>query len=482
MAASEQLIIDNLSLKQVATADMFAAPPTAAQFTGDLVVRGAVTNDGTLQNYSTGVFCCLDSMSNPQNYVYAVVDKLSNLDAKLVKVVNGTPTVLIAADIAYVAGGLITIERVGNVFQLWYNGVQVGTNQTISDATIVNNSIHGIFCAGGAGNAGVSHFYLGKSITTTDLGFVGGSITVFRSWADNVVDSLRTRDLYRRTVLTRAALNGQTSWDAAFRLASEIFATNPNFIFLDHAANNQNTDIYTYQLEGQIRRIRTAQPNAFLIAPIFPYWLFANNLDQTVSNGAVMTTIRNLCTQYGIYQWDVHAYMLANFGGGLDTWYSSPDGVHPDTPGDVLLGNQLLAVLTAAFLDSTTPQYSGVLPARINSQSQYFEGTPIARFGTSNDGETGTWSTTGTARVSSLANSTIQWTGTFSSWGLDTLNGGGQGVIAWSIDGGTETQINLAARPDQPYLISGYLGAPASHTVTIRNVSGTTRINRFLAI
>lgn len=65
---------------------------------------------------------------------------------QLIKVVNGTPTRLINTSATYAAAGALIVKRTAaTTFQLWYNGTQVGTDQTISDAEIISNTRHGVF-------------------------------------------------------------------------------------------------------------------------------------------------------------------------------------------------------------------------------------------------------------------------------------------------------------------------------------------------
>jgi hypothetical protein len=61
------------------------------------------------------------------------------------KYVGGTRTNLIATTAAYVAGATVRVVKNGTTYQLFYNNVQIGTDQTISDAGIISNTIHGLF-------------------------------------------------------------------------------------------------------------------------------------------------------------------------------------------------------------------------------------------------------------------------------------------------------------------------------------------------
>ena len=104
----------------------------------------------------------VDSTSSPLNYLLALVtlDKNGYQYATLHKVVNGVLTTLITNTYAaFVAGAYLEVRCDGNTISLWYNNVQVGANQTVNDAGILNNKIHGVFSTDG-GNK-LNRFFVG---------------------------------------------------------------------------------------------------------------------------------------------------------------------------------------------------------------------------------------------------------------------------------------------------------------------------------
>lgn len=116
----------------------------------------------TLDQYGDdlGVVCCLDDPTNPQNYVAAKLGRYRDY-VRLIKCVNGTVSVvLIETAVTYSAGAALEIRHTAtNTFQVWYNGVQVSTDKTISDASIVDNTYHGIFETDLEGAGGVDAFF-----------------------------------------------------------------------------------------------------------------------------------------------------------------------------------------------------------------------------------------------------------------------------------------------------------------------------------
>jgi hypothetical protein len=129
---------DDFSAKEITLASMFSTRPYGTHVT---VKAGATVVAGT----RAGVVCNLDSASAPANFVIASVDSAGT--ARLTQCVAGTYTELISTAVTYVAGAAVEIRRPagGDIWQLFYNGSQVGTNQTISDAAIKAATLAGLF-------------------------------------------------------------------------------------------------------------------------------------------------------------------------------------------------------------------------------------------------------------------------------------------------------------------------------------------------
>jgi len=89
-----------------------------------------------------GVIACLDSLATPANFLLAHHDRTN---ATLLKRVAGVYTSLISAAATYVANAPIRIIKDGTTVTLFYNNSVVGTPQTVNDAGIINNKIHGTF-------------------------------------------------------------------------------------------------------------------------------------------------------------------------------------------------------------------------------------------------------------------------------------------------------------------------------------------------
>jgi hypothetical protein len=107
----------------------------------DIAIQAAATITGGTQ---AGVVLNLDSAATPANFVLGYYHR-GDGKVYLDKYVGGTRTNLIATTAAYVAGATVRVVKNGTTYQLFYNNVQIGTDQTISDAGIISNTIHGLF-------------------------------------------------------------------------------------------------------------------------------------------------------------------------------------------------------------------------------------------------------------------------------------------------------------------------------------------------
>lgn len=137
--AANEHFADDFSMRSM------SMPATLATIAGTASNQTAAARIHTLTSGTqAGIVSLLDSASNPQNGLFAYHD---GTGVTLDKVVNGTWTNLVPrVTVAFSSLAQVEIRRPsGNTIQLWYNGVQRGTNQTVADASIISNTIYGLF-------------------------------------------------------------------------------------------------------------------------------------------------------------------------------------------------------------------------------------------------------------------------------------------------------------------------------------------------
>lgn len=142
-AVSTVAAVDDVTFKLLTLADLFATVEARTAY-GEM---NAIWDVATGTQF--GVVMCLDDAVNPQNFVIAYCD--GNNFIKLDKCVGGTYTNLVSVSTTAVTGKNIRLYRAPgtNTFQVFYGSagseIQIGTDQTISDAGIISNTKHGLF-------------------------------------------------------------------------------------------------------------------------------------------------------------------------------------------------------------------------------------------------------------------------------------------------------------------------------------------------
>lgn len=132
--------VDDVSLKELALSELFASlQSSVADVLADVNVTGPTATVGR----QAGLVLNLDSAATPANFVIAYLDGAGN--ARLDKYVAGTRTSVISAAVTYSAGATLRVIKDGTSYRLFYNGAAVGSVSTISDAGIVDNTLHGLF-------------------------------------------------------------------------------------------------------------------------------------------------------------------------------------------------------------------------------------------------------------------------------------------------------------------------------------------------
>lgn len=324
---------------------------------------------------------------------------------------------------------------------------------------------------------------------------IGGSVT--NGTAASVKELTSWRALLRNYLISAAAfksyaftnfnagVGGTTSWYGLVRLQTDALAYSPALIVVEFAVNDSADDTLGDRVNGfapagetLLRRVRTAYPNAMIVVLVMTWPDGYSYIDQARRDARDKWIA--LATQYNclLVRWDT--WLEGVMGAGYDdadveAYLSAVGNVHPNDAGHAAAYDAIADVLSAI---NTNQQSS--LPARYYAEAEDYEQTPIVRNGNDSDSETGTWAGTAPARTSSTSNSTISWTGTFCSFGWDSNYGAGAGTVAWSLDGGAYTNVDLSAQGVANRDVWNF--TRGAHTVTLKVVSGTVTINRFLAI
>jgi hypothetical protein len=140
VAGGGEFYVDDVMFNVLTLSTLFSSVPVGvADVVAAVEIDTLVAGTGGTQ---AGLVLNLDSAAAPANFVIAYHD---GTNAKLEKCVAGIYTSVISAAAAYVAGATIQVTKSDISYSLYYNGTQVGTTQTIADAGIINNTLHGLF-------------------------------------------------------------------------------------------------------------------------------------------------------------------------------------------------------------------------------------------------------------------------------------------------------------------------------------------------
>ncbi|MFZ2992516.1 MAG: SGNH/GDSL hydrolase family protein [Microgenomates group bacterium] len=309
---------------------------------------------------------------------------------------------------------------------------------------------------------------------------LGGSITnnTGATGADGFLPKIgRWLNVYSldRYAVTNKGIDGKDSWYSLIRLQTDVIDLAPDLIIYDCAINDNDQSPYAKCEEAVIRRLRTALPDAKIAGIIFGTTANRLGTDPTNTKATTAAQVREILTHYGILYADQTAAVVTSVNAGTYTLAQIfADTIHPADVGH-LLGKQTLDDVIPTALTQTLPS----LPTPLHDTAGDYSQTPIIRVANDNDGETGVWAESGTDEASSTADSTITWTGAFSSFGFDTGYGASQ-TYAWQIDGGAWTNVSPSTVGYTNNLL--WSGARGAHTVVVKVVTGTITVKRFLAV
>ena len=176
MASGDVFYMDNISLKPLTLSELVNTVQTS---TPDIIATVNIPTAITRGSWY-GLALNVDSATDPQNMVIGLTNTYT---ATLTKMVNGVWTEVISGNITWVSNAELRVIKDGTTYRLYYNNALVGT-ATISDASIINNTRHGLFSTDAANTldnftlyargTGNEYNILNQLMSTT----VGGSLNL----------------------------------------------------------------------------------------------------------------------------------------------------------------------------------------------------------------------------------------------------------------------------------------------------------------
>lgn len=472
----DEVVVDDASLKPVDVKTMFAFRPVS-------VPNVAVRIAPDIKDGVVGVVVRADSVANPQNFIVGYINRRHiYMDIVLEKVVNGTWTTLISTAITSydpltLRDQVLEVRASDSSVSIWYNGVQYGATQTISDPTILKNKMHGMFAAG---KSKINGFALVPNLLTYSVEYAGSSITTLNFY--NKYQG-KSRDWLTRTYIQKLfsfgnqAVSGRNTWNNLIRWPLEGKIQNPQLVILDYA-NDGGRENDKRSAEAFIRRIWISHPNARIIAMNF-FAVADPNVDDptpTPSTQGGIDVWKTLLAYYKIpivdYQKEVTR--LVSEGHHLTEYFG--DTIHPNDGGHELAYSLLTSHLTWNFLNGPR-QRPNVLPPRLFDDGSY-ENTPVIKTGQQYDSRDGTWTDEADGSIRTMVpGSTVTFSCTRCISAGITPPDNASYINEVSVDGGSFSSYPvMAPNGDKIAEKSG------SHTVTIKLVSGVLAISKFMSL
>ncbi len=127
--------VDNVSYKPLTLSSLFSTVSTSD---ADVIADVNITVTAGTQ---AGLVLNLDNTSSPANFIIVYTN---GTQIRVDEVVNGVYTNKQTTSSTFTSGNLRVIKD-GTKYRVYYNNVLVGTEQTITDESIINNTNHGLF-------------------------------------------------------------------------------------------------------------------------------------------------------------------------------------------------------------------------------------------------------------------------------------------------------------------------------------------------
>jgi excisionase family DNA binding protein len=136
---------DDISLKPLTLSSLFSSVSTS---TNDVIADANITSPDV--GVQAGIALNLDSATNPTEGVIVYLTRTdtgtgATVTLERFNTATSWTTVRAATAVVYSAGATLRVIKEGTKIRMYYNNALVGGEDTISTATIVDNTIHGLF-------------------------------------------------------------------------------------------------------------------------------------------------------------------------------------------------------------------------------------------------------------------------------------------------------------------------------------------------
>jgi lysophospholipase L1-like esterase len=283
-----------------------------------------------------GLILCADSATAPLNYVAVVLDLNYNGSGavyKLYKCVNGDVTLVYTVAADWTEGDRLKIIKSGTSYSIFHDRALVGITQTVNEATINNNTMHGLISL----TAGVTFDNLYMNTNAIRIVTLGDSITDGTlTWSERLVNAYRygCNRYFKRAIAGGKIMSGAQSMDVQTLAAASDDA---DYILILLGENDTASDDLTTEYQENITELATSNTRATIYCMgVTP----SSSADRDTKNTKIAAAVAGavLAGANAVY-W--------NTDGWIDYATETSDGVHPTAAGAIKIMNRVLALLPA---------------------------------------------------------------------------------------------------------------------------------------
>jgi len=346
------VIFDDFSINKFTFTDLIATRETSIS---DVDISIDATR-GSLLMSNVGIIANLDSNTNPLNYLMAFVRYHNNYNNNLCSVivdkcVNGVTTNLInVGNLSYGAGRTLRLVKDGTSVGVFYNGTQVGDTITVSNLSVLNNKIHGMFSVHGSDtidNVVITNTEDGGGLKTPVVGTnnifgIGDSIMACGGSTDSLVYHTaatvqeRTQNAWFQ-LPTQYAVGSLTTAGAATNIDGQLAGKNetPTYVLILLGANDLSVTEADWKTNYR-----------YILDAVHAKWpSTAIHCGKSFRQSGALPAnqwIPDMIAEHPDYLFG--GFDLADVLDGKTDIYTS-DGLHPNHDGCVAIGEQWATVL-----------------------------------------------------------------------------------------------------------------------------------------
>ncbi len=272
---------------------------------------------------------------------------------------------------------------------------------------------------------------------------IGGSVTEGHSWAAMSAEWLKKQYPGRQIHYVDAAYGGTPPWQTVFRMRRDVLPHKPDLVFIEYAVNSYMDNPRNWLAEDGLIRQLLDQPQR----PDIVFVYVGNE-----KGDRELEKVQPVARHYGLLEVDVRAHLQSKIDAKEVAWKDiAGDAIHPNQRGHAIYAEAVTALLRQQAALTNPSTAVPAIPAPFFGD-EFTTATllPIAAAQASPEwraAQAPEW--TGKfldeMYVTDRPGATMTITANTTTLGIYMLQTTDSGRIAWSIDGGPTTEMDIWA-------------------------------------